>query len=227
MKNKLRIIGGDWRSRQLSFVDAPGLRPTPARVRETLFNWLQYEIFGKQCLDLYAGSGALGFEAASRGAKSVIQVENNVQACHCLKDNALALSATDRIKVVQSDVLRYLAGDAQAFDVVFLDPPFGRTNPPGADLHLPEGRRAGQPCVTNPPGADLHLPERRRAGQPCVTLVIQTCRQLEAYGWLAKHAKIYVETERHFDFSGMPENWRQLKSKSAGEVGYHLFERIE
>ncbi len=185
MKNKLRIIGGDWRSRQLSFVDAPGLRPTPARVRETVFNWLQYEIFGKRCLDLYAGSGALGFEAASRGAKSVIQVESNAQACRSLKDNALALSADDRIKVVQSDVLRYLEGEATAFDVVFLDPPFG------------------------------------------LNLVIQTCRLLEDNGWLAKHAKIYVETERHFDFSGMPENWRQLKSKSAGEVGYHLFERIE
>ncbi|WP_027149346.1 16S rRNA (guanine(966)-N(2))-methyltransferase RsmD [Methylobacter tundripaludum] len=185
MKNKLRIIGGDWRSRQLSFVDAPGLRPTPARVRETVFNWLQYEIFGKQCLDLYAGSGALGFEAASRGAKSVVQVESNAQACRSLKDNAIALSADDRIKIVQSDVLRYLEGEATAFDVVFLDPPFG------------------------------------------LSLVIQTCRLLEGNGWLAKHAKIYVETERHFDFSGMPENWRQLKSKSAGEVGYHLFERIE
>jgi len=188
VKNKLRIIGGDWRSRQLSFVDAPGLRPTPARVRETVFNWLQYEIVGKQCLDLYSGSGALGFEAASRGAKSVVQVENNAQACRCLKENALALSAADRIKVVQTDVLRYLAGDAQAFDVVFLDPPFGQN------------------------------------------LVVQTCQLLEENGWLAKHAKIYVETERHFDFScgaSMPENWRQLKSKSAGEVGYHLFERAE
>lgn len=184
MKNKLRIIGGDWRSRQLSFVDAPGLRPTPARVRETVFNWLRYEISGKQCLDLYSGSGALGFEAASRGAKSVIQVENNIQACRSLKDNALALSAT-RIKTVQSDVLRYLAGDAQVFDVVFLDPPFG------------------------------------------LSLVIQTCQLLEQNAWLAKHARIYVETERHFDFFGMPENWRLLKSKSAGEVGYHLFERAE
>jgi 16S rRNA (guanine966-N2)-methyltransferase len=183
VKNKLRIIGGDWRSRQLSFVDAPGLRPTPARVRETLFNWLQYEIVGKQCLDLYAGSGALGFEAASRGAKSVIQVESNAQACRHLRDNALVLSASDRIKVVQSDVLRYLDGNPEAFDVAFLDPPFGQS------------------------------------------LAIQTCRQLEQNGWLAKHAKIYVETERHFDFAGMPENWRQLKSKSAGEVGYHLFER--
>jgi 16S rRNA (guanine966-N2)-methyltransferase len=184
VKNKLRIIGGDWRSRQLNFVDAPGLRPTPARVRETLFNWLQYEIVGKQCLDLYAGSGALGFEAASRGAKSVVQVENNAQACRCLRDNALMLAAADRIKVVQSDVLRYLDGNAEAFDVAFLDPPFGQN------------------------------------------LAVQTCKQLEDKGWLARHAKIYVETERHFDFSGMPENWRQLKSKSAGEVGYHLFERI-
>ena len=203
MKNKLRIIGGDWRSRQLSFVDAPGLRPTPARVRETLFNWLQYEIAGKRCLDLYAGSGALGFEAASRGAKSVVQVESNVQACQCLKDNALALSAADRIKVVQSDVSRYLVGDAQAFELVFLDPPFG------------------------------------------LNLAVQTCKQLEENGWLAKHAKIYVAVGRHFhfareasmsrscamrignpaDLSGMPENWRQLKSKSAGEVGYHLFGR--
>ncbi len=184
MKNKLRIIGGDWRSRQLSFVDAPGLRPTPARVRETLFNWLQYGIVGKNCLDLYAGSGALGFEAASRGAKSVVQVENNAQAYRSLKDNAAALSA-GQINVVQSDVLRYLAGDALAFDMVFLDPPFGQN------------------------------------------LVIQTCQLLEENGWLAKDAKIYVETERHFDFLGMPENWRQLKSKSAGEVGYHLFERVE
>jgi 16S rRNA (guanine966-N2)-methyltransferase len=184
VKNKLRIIGGDWRSRQLSFVDAPGLRPTPARVRETVFNWLQYEIVGKQCLDLYAGSGALGFEAASRGAKSVVQVENNTQACGCLKDNAAALSA-GQIKVVQSDVLRYLTGEPQAFDVVFLDPPFG------------------------------------------LNLAVQTCRLLEENGWLAKHAKIYVETERNVNWSGMPANWRQLKSKSAGEVGYHLFERTE
>ncbi|MCK5191477.1 MAG: RsmD family RNA methyltransferase, partial [Methylococcales bacterium] len=71
MKNKLRIIGGKWRSRQLPFADVPGLRPTPARIRETLFNWLQYDIAGSQCLDLFAGSGALGVEAVSRGAERV------------------------------------------------------------------------------------------------------------------------------------------------------------
>ncbi|GAB6140040.1 16S rRNA (guanine(966)-N(2))-methyltransferase RsmD [Methylosoma difficile] len=123
MQNKLRIIGGNWRSRQLAFVDAPGLRPTPARVRETLFNWLQTDIIGSRCLDLYAGSGALGFEAASRGAKRVVQVEQNPLACRALKGNAVALDA-QQIKLVQADVFRFLAGDAESFDVVFLDPPF-------------------------------------------------------------------------------------------------------
>jgi 16S rRNA (guanine966-N2)-methyltransferase len=182
VKNKLRIIGGEWRSRQVSFVDLPGLRPTPARVRETLFNWLQGEIIGKRCLDLYAGSGALGFEAASRGAASVVQVESNPQACRSLKENSVALAA-DQIKIVQMDVLRYLAGDAEAFDVVFMDPPFARN------------------------------------------LAVQTCRWLEEKGWLANHAKIYVETERKLDLTGMPSNWQCLKSKAAGEVGYHLFGR--
>ena len=111
MQNKLKIIGGNWRSRSITFVDAPGLRPTPARVRETLFNWLQNDIMGRRCLDLYAGSGALGFEAASRGAKSVTQVESNPLACRALKENAIKLTA-ERIKIVQSDVFRYLAGDA-------------------------------------------------------------------------------------------------------------------
>ncbi|NOT11678.1 MAG: 16S rRNA (guanine(966)-N(2))-methyltransferase RsmD [Methylococcaceae bacterium] len=124
MKNKVRIIGGEWRSRQLQFIDAPSLRPTPSRVRETLFNWLQHDIPGSHCLDLFAGSGALGFEAASRGAKSVVQIENNPQVCRSLKENAIALSAS-QIKIVQMDALRYLAGNAELADVVFIDPPFG------------------------------------------------------------------------------------------------------
>lgn len=125
MHNKLRIIGGDWRSRTITFADAPNLRPTPGRVRETLFNWLQYDIVGKSCLDLYAGSGALGFEAASRGAKSVVQVENNTQACLSLRQNATALLA-HQVKIVQADVLSFLAGKAESFDVVFIDPPFAK-----------------------------------------------------------------------------------------------------
>ncbi len=123
MANKINIIGGDWRSRKVSFPDVEGLRPTPARVRETLFNWLQYDILNSRCLDLYAGSGALSFEAASRGAKSVVQVENNAIACRSLHTNALTFGANN-IKVVQMEAFRYLAGDAEPFDIVFIDPPF-------------------------------------------------------------------------------------------------------
>ncbi len=123
--NKLRIIAGDWRSRQLVFADAPGLRPTPARVRETLFNWLQADVASSQCLDLFAGSGALGFEAASRSARSVVMVENNAQACRLINDNKVKLSA-EQVKLVQTDVFKFLAGDAMSFDVVFLDPPFSK-----------------------------------------------------------------------------------------------------
>lgn len=185
MQNKLRIIGGEWRSRQISFYDAPGLRPTPARVRETLFNWLQYDIPSSRCLDLYAGSGALGFEAASRGAKSVVQVETSPDACRALKENVVKLAAS-QIKITQSDVFRYLASDAEPFDIIFLDPPFGRD------------------------------------------LAIQTCQWLEDKGWLSQHAKIYVEVESKLKIlDELPENWQLLKSKMAGEVGYHLLERIE
>jgi len=124
VSNKLRIIGGGWRSRQISFDDAPGLRPTPGRVRETLFNWLQADVPNSRCLDLYAGSGALGFEAASRGAKSVIQVENNPKTSQKLVENCRALGGS-QIEVIQQDVIRYLQSGGEQFDLVFLDPPFG------------------------------------------------------------------------------------------------------
>jgi 16S rRNA (guanine966-N2)-methyltransferase len=125
LENKLRIIGGVWRSRQIAFDDVPGLRPTPARVRETLFNWLQTDVINSRCLDLYAGSGALGFEAASRGAKRVVQVENNAKACQKLKDNIAALAAI-QVSLVPRDVTRFLQEPAESFDLIFLDPPFGQ-----------------------------------------------------------------------------------------------------
>lgn len=125
MENKLRIIGGEWRSRQIKFSPELGLRPTPARIRETVFNWLRHDILGRDCLDLYAGSGALGFEAASRGAKSVLQVEQNPIACRHLAANAMSLQAS-QIKCRQTEVMRFLAGNSQPVDVVFLDPPFGK-----------------------------------------------------------------------------------------------------
>ena len=125
MVNKLRIIGGEWRSRSLHFNETPGLRPTPDRIRETLFNWLQYDIIGSRCLDLFAGSGALGFEAASRGAKSVLQIEQNPIACHALQENASRLNA-HQITMKNLDVFDFLAGPAETFDIVFLDPPFAQ-----------------------------------------------------------------------------------------------------
>lgn len=124
MSSKLRIIGGEWRSRRIAFDDAPGLRPTPSRVRETLFNWLQADVMGSRCLDLFAGSGALGFEAASRGARRVLQIENNAVTYRKLKENITAL-ATDRVEVLQMDVRQFIPRCHETFDLIFLDPPFG------------------------------------------------------------------------------------------------------
>src|SRR5690606_23505737 len=98
-RNRLRIIGGDWRSRVVVFADAPGLRPTPDRVRETLFNWLQPTIVGANCLDLFAGSGVLGFEALSRGAAAVTALELDPQACAAIRANCNTLQ-TDRLTLV-------------------------------------------------------------------------------------------------------------------------------
>ena len=124
--NRVRIIGGVWRSQMIPFPDLPGLRPTPDRVRETLFNWLGQNLAGRHCLDLYAGSGALGFEALSRGAASVTMVERAPRVCRALQDNAVLLGARD-LNVVCGDALEFLAGVpvSTRFDVVFLDPPFG------------------------------------------------------------------------------------------------------
>lgn len=112
-----------WRSRVLRFHEAEGLRPTPDRVRETLFNWLGQELYGLRCLDLFAGSGALGFEAASRGAAGVVMVENNPQAQRALLENAKLLNAT-QIQIERGDALSFLNTNQQRFDVIFLDPPF-------------------------------------------------------------------------------------------------------
>jgi len=123
--NRLRIIGGSWRSRLIEFPDLPGLRPTPDRVRETLFNWLGRDLTGRHCLDLYAGSGALGFEALSRGAASVTMVERAPRAWRALQANAALLDARG-LNALRGDALEFLARlpASAKFDVVFLDPPF-------------------------------------------------------------------------------------------------------
>jgi 16S rRNA (guanine966-N2)-methyltransferase len=121
--NRLRIIGGEWRSRLIEFPDVDGMRPTPDRVRETLFNWLGQTLYGKTCLDLFAGSGALGFEALSRGAERVLLVESAREGVAALKQNALKLAAQN-VQIHHGDALQYLRGKPEAFDVVFLDPPY-------------------------------------------------------------------------------------------------------
>ncbi|WP_206954624.1 16S rRNA (guanine(966)-N(2))-methyltransferase RsmD [Trinickia acidisoli] len=121
----VRIIGGDWKRTPLQVLDLEGLRPTPDRVRETLFNWLGQRLDGWRCLDVFAGTGALGFEAASRGAARVLMVERNAKAAHQLRETRARLSA-QAVEVVEADGLRLAGGlPPGSFDVVFLDPPFG------------------------------------------------------------------------------------------------------
>jgi len=121
--NKVRVIGGELRSRVIRFPDAEGLRPTPDRVRETLFNWLGQTLYGRSCLDLFAGSGALGFEAASRGAEQVVMVERNRTVFRALRENANILGCAN-VFVHTQDGLEFALHDAQHYDVIFLDPPF-------------------------------------------------------------------------------------------------------
>jgi len=122
-RNRVRIVGGTWRSRVIAFPSVKDLRPTPDRVRETLFNWLGQDLSGKTCLDLFAGSGALGFEAASRGARRVVMVENDPEIFRALVTNRTALDAPS-VDLRRADGLQFLAADTDAYDVVFLDPPF-------------------------------------------------------------------------------------------------------
>ena len=176
--NRVRIIGGLWRSRQIAFPDRKDLRPTPDRVRETLFNWLGLDLSGKRCLDLYAGSGALGFEAASRGAKQVVLVEHERAVCTALETSRAALSAS-QVEVARADALEFLRTDSGVYDVVFLDPPFA-DNPwaalferlpprlaPGALVY----RESGD-TQTAPEGWEMH--RQGRAGQVNYQLLKRT-----------------------------------------------------
>jgi 16S rRNA (guanine966-N2)-methyltransferase len=121
---EVRIIGGLWKRSKLPVTDAPGLRPTPDRVRETLFNWLGQDLTGWRCLDAFAGSGALGFEAASRGASEVTLVERERRAARLLSDTKARLKA-DAVRIENADALAWMARSAAGrFELVFIDPPF-------------------------------------------------------------------------------------------------------
>ena len=121
--NQLRIIGGAWRGRKLSFPSVEGLRPTPDRVRETLFNWLTGHLNGAQCLDLFAGSGALGFEALSRGARYCCFIDRSDLVNQAITASAQTLGCVEHVAVLQADSSQPVSLD-RVFDIVFLDPPF-------------------------------------------------------------------------------------------------------
>jgi 16S rRNA (guanine966-N2)-methyltransferase len=179
-RNSVRIIAGAWRGRRVHFPDMPALRPTPDRVRETLFNWLQHSIAGTRCLDLFAGSGALGLEALSRGASEVVFVEQFPAAARTLQEQLVRLGGGSKGRVMEMGAARFLRTPPKAFDIVFLDPPFG----------------------TN--------------------ALAEYVPMLDSGQWLAAGSLVYLENERSAGVPSLPAHWELLKSKSAGEVGYHL-----
>ncbi len=179
---RLRIVAGKWRSRLLDIADAPGLRPTSERVRETLFNWLAPLIQGSRCLDLFAGSGALGFEALSRGAASVVFVDNSGSAIKAIEKSARALEAAGA-DIHRGDAADYVRNARPAsFDIIFLDPPF----------------------------ADDRLDD--------------LCGLIEERGILAPGGRVYLEQDRAEPEAPLPDRWRVLKDKTAGNVRYMLVE---
>jgi 16S rRNA (guanine966-N2)-methyltransferase len=158
----------------------PALRPTPDRVRETLFNWLQHSIADTRVLDLFAGSGALGLEALSRGARDVVFVEQFPAAARALQEELVRFGGAAKGRVLEMGAARFLRTPGEPFDVAFLDPPFG----------------------TNALAEYVPL--------------------LDAGGWLKAGGLVYLENERVAGVPALPGHWELLKSKSAGEVGYHL-----
>jgi len=179
-RNSVRIIGGGWRGRRVAFPDLPGLRPTPDRVRETLFNWLQQAVAGSRCLDLFAGSGALGLEALSRGAMQVVFVEQAVAAARGLKEQLRRLGGDLKGRVMEMGAARFLRTPEEPFDIVFLDPPFGRD------------------------------------------ALAEYVPLLDEGNWLKVGGLVYLENAKTTGTPKLPAHWEIIKSKAAGEVGYHL-----
>ena len=173
--NRVRIVGGQWRSRLLPVAKVPGLRPTPDRVRETLFNWLGQDLSGLSCLDLFAGTGILGFEAASRGAAQVTLVERNPVAHAALRDAIKTLQAS-QVELIRGDAVEFARKRSHRFDLVFLDPPYHqgwleRIQPLLGDLVKPEGWlyvEAERPIETL---GRWHTVRSGRAGQVCFQLM--------------------------------------------------------
>jgi 16S rRNA (guanine966-N2)-methyltransferase len=172
MPGRLRIVAGKWRSRLLPVIDAPGLRPTAERIRETLFNWLNPITEGARCLDLFAGTGALGIEALSRGASHVVFVEKSAAAADAIKKNLSDLGARNA-EVYQRDAFDYLQKTRpQPFDVVFLDPPFDADG-------LSDLCRLLQQNGWLTPNAIVYLEQSKDRGKPPLPS-----------GWAVSHEKV-------------------------------------
>lgn len=173
-RNELRIIGGAWRGRRVKFPDIAAIRPTPDRVRETLFNWLQHDVAGSRCLDLFAGSGALGLEALSRGARQVVFVDRERAVIAHLRET-LSMLGAQGAELRALDASRYLESPPEPFDIVFLDPPFANEIIPAlcatledrgwlaprAHVYIEQPAKAGPPAL---PGSWILL-KSGRAGE--------------------------------------------------------------
>ena len=178
---EVRIIGGQWKRSKLPVPDLPGLRPTSDRVRETLFNWLGQTLDGWRVLDAFAGSGALGFEAASRGARRVVMVERDATSVRALKEACDALEAP-QVEVVRADALEFVQRARSQYDVIFLDPPFADAPWDVLFQRLP-AHLAGDGLVYCESGAPLHPPagwavhRQGRAGQVHYALLKPTAHE--------------------------------------------------
>jgi len=173
--SRVRIVGGEWKRRFVTFQAAPGLRPTPDAVRETLFNWLGQDLTGLACLDLFAGSGVLGFEAASRGAAQVTLVERDARAFAALRDNATVLGG-DRLELVRADAVKFLSRASRRYDLLFLDPPYGqgwieRIAPRLDSVLAPEARIYAEAEHPVPRIGDWQSVRSGQAGQVCYQLL--------------------------------------------------------
>jgi len=187
----LRIIGGNWRGRRLRFPPSPEIRPTPDRVRETLFNWLGARVAGARCLDLFAGSGALGLEALSRGATHVTFVERDGPAARELNLRLVEWGAASSgtANVERSDALRFLARPAQQpFDIVFLDPPFAG----GLLSQAAEGLERGAWLA---PGAWIYVECAARDGLPALPPAWSLLKAKQA-GEVGYHLLARIEPEQ-------------------------------
>lgn len=162
--------------------ESEGLRPTPDRVRETLFNWLQPYLAGASCLDLFAGTGALCLEALSRGAGRVVMVEQAAPVAERLRQTLEMLEA-ENATVVRADAVEYLRQTPQAFDIIFLDPPFS------------------------------------------TDLIARCAGLIETHGWIKPGGLVYVEAPSQIESLPLPAGWELIRSKKAGQVGYHLAQK--